>query len=522
MRESRLYALGARADELPLECPSSSAVAAGLAQITTPGRRPARRRVFRATGHATIPGYAPICLDSGDPFTIECGLKKRLLRDLPQSDPALLKEFALFVDKWIVDNLPRVDAMPFEEWLSGTSYTEQRKAELRRVEAALRGGVPTRRQAARVSMFGKTEAYAALKHLRLINSRCDQAKVFIGPRAKAIENVLYKLRYFVKHTPVAERPAQIRSLLRSGDLVYLSDYTAFESSFVKELMEACELKLYRHCLRGDEHCELMCRIISGRNRLRTRSGVRAELEARRMSGDMVTSLGNGFSNLMFELFLCQMRGDPNPRILVEGDDGLCCTTAKITPEDFARLGLNCKLVRVNDPCECLPVDPADVPTGRLGAHIGAFCGICCAQDGSIIKDPRSFLSTFGWVSSFVNASQRVMDELARAKALSAIYEAPQCPIIGALARRVLRQTAGVSPRFVLDGYHAQPRDERGVPAFSPTPECRALFARHFGVSVDDQLAIEARFEAGVLDVADLMPPHPDVAWYASRYLERSP
>lgn len=71
-----------------------------------------------------------------------------------------------------------------------------------------------------------------------------------------------------------------------------------------------------------------------------------------------------------------------------------------------------------------------------------------------------------------------MDELLRAKALSACYETPHCPVIGKIARYALERTRGVHPRFVRDGYHDVPMlDEFDVPKFEPTDLTRELFAR---------------------------------------------
>jgi hypothetical protein len=437
---------------------------------------------------------------------------------LPAPDKALTLQFKMFVKNWLAENLPHAEVLDFEEWLASTSYTEVRKAELRSVHLALHGGVPTRKQARKIKAFVKTESYFALKLARMINSRVDAAKVFIGPRAKAVERVVYALDAFIKHTPVADRPALIATLRKSGCRYYLSDYTAFESHFTAEFMDICECELYRHVLKNDEHVQLMCRILTGQNLLSTHTGVRCKLAARRMSGDMVTSVGNGFTNYMLSKFVATLKGDPDLQGFVEGDDGIFSTPVEITESDFSALGFTCKLVEVNDPCECIPLDTG---TSKYGSHAGAFCGVCCTQGGEMIRDPRAFFQTFGWTSSFINAKQSIMDQLARAKALSACMETPQCPIIGAMGRRVLRETVGVVPRFVEDGYHTFPRDEIKVPPFWPSPECRLLFEAHFGIPVAIQLAVEKRVSTGDFDIADLVPPTPDQAWFYARFVERS-
>jgi hypothetical protein len=55
----------------------------------------------------------------------------------------------------------------------------------------------------RCSSFVKDEHYEGWKYPRLINSRSDQFKVFIGPTIKAMEHLVYShLPEFIKHVPV--------------------------------------------------------------------------------------------------------------------------------------------------------------------------------------------------------------------------------------------------------------------------------------------------------------------------------
>jgi len=341
----------------------------------------------------------------------------------------------------------------------------------------------------------------------------------MGPRAKAVEQVVYEHAAYIKHTPVQERLAKIATLRVDGARYFLSDFEAYESHFISAFMDICECELFRYVLSEDEHVELMNKILMGRNFITTRSGIRVRVTGRRMSGEMSTSVSNGFTNHMMQLFLLEKKGDKHVRLFVEGDDAIISTTADVTVEDYTKLGFTCKLVEVNDPCECLPLAPPDDP--KFGRYKGAFCGVCCTSDGIIIRDPRAFMMNFGWTSSFIHAGQQIMDELARAKALSACYETPQCPIIGAMARRVLKETSGAAVRFVYDGYHQVPNDSMHVPDFEPSPEARLLFEKQFGIGVNIQLAAEKRIFAGDFDIADLIPPTPDQAWFAARYVERS-
>jgi len=431
------------------------------------------------------------------------GLKKRLCAQLPPPAPDLVHELGAFVQKWL-SGMPSLQELPtFEEWISHAPYTEARRQELRLVEAAVHGSYytkATRRVCQKVNSFIKTESYESFKYARWINSRVDTFKVISGPAFHAIEQLVFHHPAFVKFVPVPDRPALINGLESQGVHYLWTDYTSFEASFSREVMLAVECQLYRHCLgKWPQLASLICDTITGPNRLRTRAGMRATVTARRMSGDMCTSLGNGFTNLILMEFLAHRQGC-RVRGFVEGDDGIFSwagTPPQTTPlED---LGFRIKLQEVAHPSEA------------------GFCGIMAADAGNI-KSPARFLQTFGWTSSCVDAGPRVMRELLRAKALSACYELPNCPIIGAIARRALLITAGEKPRYT-DTYHRVPAEFR-VPPCAPTPATRALFERLFDVSPDAQVALERLIAAGApLDVvAGVVRPNHDNVAYTARFV----
>lgn len=86
-----------------------------------------------------------------------------------------------------------------------------------------------------------------------------------------------------------------------------------------------------------------------------------------------------------------------------------------------------------------------------------------------------------------------MNELLRAKSLSALYETPACPIVSAAARRCLATTRGYSARFVRDGYHDVdhiPRDERNLSAVAVSDDTRVLFGKLYGIPPQEQLRLE--------------------------------
>lgn len=510
--------------ELPLEEPASKLLASGEATIVEPFVRRPRRRMFRRLNHMHVPGYAPICLDSNDPKTVAAGAVKRYLRDVPKADPVLIRKFSAYV-KQFVETLPKVDPMSFDEWLEGTSYNEERKNQLRAANDELRGGRPSRKMSRHVDSFIKSEFYPCYKFPRHINSRHDLFKAFTGPAFKTIEELVYStVPEFIKHVPVAERPKRVSDLKQSGRRYFLSDFTAFESHFVPEFMEACELQLYRHVLGNWVHADYICSILKGVNEIKSRIGFKARVRGRRMSGDMCTSLGNGFSNLMLAKFLASEQGKELYGF-VEGDDGLFSTEAVLRSEDYAKLGFTIKLVELPDPCAGSPVGllnrmgSAEAPAVDVTDSPGAFCGLTFADDGSIIRDPVKFMQGFGWTLSFLYAGPKIMDELLRAKALSALYETPQCPIVAPMAWKALALTRGVVPRFVDDGYHNVPRDEKFLEPYNPSSQVRELFFQNYGISPEVQMQCEKCIKGNDMSgLATLIPPPPEVLDYSHKYV----
>jgi len=190
--------------------------------------------MFRRLDYGAVPGFAPICMDSNDPFTVECSFKKRLMRDCPEADPIELTKLAAFVTEFVKTNFRPVKKLDFEEWLEQTSYNEQRKNQLRQAKDF--ADRPDYATCQKVDSFVKTESYPEFKHARMINSRNDKFKCYSGPFFKAMENEVYKYHSFIKHVPVPDRPALICALDKSGGFKYATDFTAFESHFKKNIM----------------------------------------------------------------------------------------------------------------------------------------------------------------------------------------------------------------------------------------------------------------------------------------------
>lgn len=415
---------------------------------------------------------------------------------------SILWDLFKFVLNFVEHNFEPLSSVPdFDEWIDQAPYTQARKDELRAVYAALNGGCPSRKQCSHIDSFIKSEAYDEFKEARWINSRHDAFKAWSGPWFHAMEKIVYQLPQFVKLVPVLERPSRIKELFKSGCFYYENDYKSFEAHITPHVMEAVELVLYKHLMkRFPDQAHFLCDVIKGDNRLHTRAGVSMTLRGRRMSGDMCTSLGNGFTNLMLFMFILQRKGASGDGF-VEGDDGLFRTTVRLAPEDFTQLGFTVDIKELERP------------------EYGHFCGMNMSVDGTIFKDPRRLFRRFYWTSSYINAGPKIMASLYRAKALSLASEAPGCPIACAMVMRALAQTRGVVVTHYENTYKVV--DYTKEPMIrAPTEQARHDYAIKYGISEEAQLAVEAAIMDGDFDtVTALVPPTAaDVAYYEN-YIE---
>jgi len=365
------------------------------------------------------------------------------------------------------------------DWIDKEArYPEWRKAQLRRT---LKEQEVIRVIHFRCKTFIKTETYTEYKYPRLINSRHDRFKILTGPFFHAVERELFKLPMFVKYVPVRDRPKYIHGYLNlDGMKVVATDYSSFEAWFVPEIMHAIEFQLYAHMakLLPNKDFLLGCikRALAGRNCCFSRD-FRFAVNGVRMSGDMCTSLGNGFTNYVLMSWVCFRQGI-QCKGLVEGDDGLFQVSKVPDVSDFENLGFRIKMVEHDDV---------------------ASAGFCKqyfdAGECRNVVDVRELLAKFGWTHAVMrDGGPATMEALLRAKAASLRSELPSCPIAVALVRYVDR-CVGRSGAKLYDG----PRGDAGYHEWLRGDDCelvdpsllsRLLVARLFGVSVDQQIAVE--------------------------------
>jgi hypothetical protein len=362
-----------------------------------------------------------------DPIPVVCPEAQLPLRSRRNN----LRLLNRFIRRWLKSNLKPLsdqDDVSFDTWIENTPYTLSRKDELRRVWSSMDN--PFVEYDPKCKLFMKDEHYTDFKHARGINSRSDGFKCLLGPYSSAMEKALFKLEWFIKKIPINERADYIMDrLYKPGSKYIATDYTSFEALFTPEIMRNVEFLFYEYMLKGTHNgrriLAVMRRTLIGQN-TSVNKYFSTRVDAKRQSGEMTTSLGNGFSNLMFMLFVCHVLGSKCIGV-VEGDDGLFRVEGvQPTADMFASLGLNIKL-ELHDTI-----------------NTASFCGqVFDPDERSLVTDPREVLASFGWTTQFYAKSRdSKLRTLLRAKAYSYLYQYPGCPILASMASNYLRLTAG--------------------------------------------------------------------------------
>jgi len=241
-----------------------------------------------------------------------------------------------FVRLFLRKNLKPLDKTldySVEHWLPQTNYNGKRCEEL----LAARKDLKEMTQYDLMNkFFGKTEFLETdekenLKLVRIINSRTDAFKVATGPYFHAIEQAVFKLDRYVKRVPVLDRLAFTKSRLEKEGYAYAStDWSSFEAHMTPEIIDMVEFQLYSYMLKNAPDrtrvLNLIRRALEGKQRCVSKLGMYSILGTR-MSGDMCTSLGNGFTNMVLVLYLFDYYHIPCDGVF-EGDDGVVAYPAR--------------------------------------------------------------------------------------------------------------------------------------------------------------------------------------------------
>lgn len=469
--------------------------------------------------------------DPGDPSTIIAGAKHRFLRRPLVPDPELMAEYKLYVRNYVKKKLiplPYDSDVSVITWLNNTNYPKRRRDQLMQTYLEC----PTQEQLHKMDhkgrqkyldclSFMKDETYASYKHARAINSRTDQFKCHIGPIIKLIEKEVFKNGDFIKKVPIADRPKYILNRLgETGEKKHDTDYTSFEASFQTAQLEI-EYELYDHMTQNlpekirREFLENI-RVLSHSQRISTFKYFECITQGIRQSGEMNTSLGNGFMNKMNMKFAAYKAGCTKLRKVVEGDDALFRCNGEFPKEDFfARLGF---IIKMNS---------------HLEASTASFCGNVFDERECInVTNPMEVIVGGAYTSfRYLKANNKTLMKLLRCKALSYAHQYPGSPVIAAYARYLLRVTKGFDVRHVVKESKAFNEWEREqllqyidkkIPDVEVGRHTRVLVAHLYDMPISHQIHLEKYFDSlnGLTPLVDpVLQFHVPPVWssYAEKY-----
>lgn len=425
--------------------------------------------------------------DPSDVPSLQRGVEQRMGKVLPHFPERrkFLRGLKRYILRWLkrrgIRPLQTDHDVSFETWIENTNYPASRKEELRKVYDEMNLELERDKHGHfknfDVKLFMKDEHYVDYK----------------TPRGM---KVIYEQPEFIKKIPVRDRPKYIQERLwKVGGRYIATDYSSYEAHFIAEVMEHCEFVLYEYMLAnvtgGLFVLSVMREVLQGVNVIKNKF-LKALIRSRRMSGEMNTSLGNGFSNLMFMGYICELEGiigeDEELIGVVEGDDGLFVFVGKTpTTEHFSTRGFIIKLEVHEDLCTA------------------GFCGnIFDIEDGYILTDPKKVVASLGWSTArYARSKNNKLKCLLRSKALSVAYQYPGCPIIGALAQYALRMTRSFDIRKFNESRRdlslydrerlLEALDFKGPLYVEPKIRTRLLFEELYGISPKQQSDMEEYF-----------------------------
>lgn len=452
----------------------------------------------------------PWCTDPSDKINVECAFRKRLMPKMPRVNKDKLvrmrKFVRSFVKKWYRP-LDRMDAKKaFDHWITNQhNYNEHRKDEMRDAFSSIyddHRNLDERDYWAK--MFIKSEFYEEPKNARGICSRTDRFKAFVAPYIHEIEEVVYNTKidghkWFVKGEVVSELPRKIKRVLKYKYKIE-TDFSSFESGFSPEFTDVCECELWRHMLKNNKPImDAVLRVYFQPRKLLIGSGktkrfidclkprleklinvnYKAYVSGLRLSGEMWTSLGNGFSNLMIFLNEAHEKG---VRLigLVEGDDGIfSCSEKIISNEEIEEYGFKIKLQYELDPTQT------------------CFCGnLFDPREELLIVSPEQ-ISRLMWTCQrkYINSGKKIVNELLKCKAMSSYVQGRHTPILAHLSYKVQLLLKDSKLRYEGGNYWWDQQLLKEIPTTSfvvptITEKSRSLYAQKFHIGLRTQLELE--------------------------------
>lgn len=427
-----------------------------------------------------------------DPVNWVRGVTKRVAHE-QHCNHDVVELFYRFVQEIIIPRFPRLEPglsheQVLEDWLTHSNYNTRRRNKLRELNHKMQTSLRYNKRHFQCKSFIKAEFYPEVKEARIINSRTDYFKSYVGGFIVKVQELVMK-EHFVKHLTPDEIAAKLDIVSSKYPFVYETDYSSFEGSFTEEYMKNVELKLFKHVLINyPEITEYLDLCYNQRNVIHFRDLITASFEGSRMSGDMWTSLANGFSNYCMVEWFMKLHADRHQPFsydfLVEGDDGFIATGVELDSivDDARDLGFVLK---------------CDKHTNKNDL---SFCGIC-EFEGKLVPDINRYLSHYGLccdqtiVKAFQSTTKRANKNFKNwihSKALSLLAVSRGIPVLQAVAQQQLKLGGRFDPRYV-DWWESQFYDFSHITSMKALPitdGMREFVEKRFNIPIRTQLQIE--------------------------------
>lgn len=415
-----------------------------------------RYQAFQLEHTIGFQNMVPWMADTSHPHTVKQGVLKRMFSKLSvQINPERMRRFRSFVRIYIRTHYTPIDSKAdtsINTWLESTNYTQSEKEDLIREWVKYKDEFPEMRVTKKqwkkyfyIKCFPKVESYPTpssekeKKECRGIYARSDFSKVYFGPYAKLMEKAVYYANrsdadYKIDFAKKIQPDDMINYLTTNyeGHTQFIqTDFSSFEGSFTPELMKSCELQLYSFLLRDFPNVLETFRRLAGKNYIRSKYFY-ATQEGCRMSGEMVTSLANGFTNAMVHLFLAHEYNYTLHKGIVEGDDGVFAFGRNGVPtaEQYSELGFIIKTETKRSVWET------------------KFCSLVFDQKNQSKQYcPYEFLARINWSSHAFATSTKVQRrrQLLVMKAFSYLAQFPRCPVVAVISYQILQLYAHGKP-----------------------------------------------------------------------------
>lgn len=479
---------------------------------------------FKSTVNQVLSYYKRCCADLPDPVP---KMWRRLVRfnksqirsrvtPIPENVPLDYDEYTL---------LPTFETL--EYWLRHANMREcdrvaYRKEWHRLMELSPSRKTPMARSTKfwRLKSFLKNEHYETYKYPRGIQPRDLGPNMIFGPIMHAIEMQLFhenadpdnegyyrpssRNPEFVKSLTMDQRAAYLLTKFDGQNNLFGTDASSFECLMRSHVQLDIELPMMKaHLANRPAAARVLdwvyhnitactCEIAGQYGQSR---GLRYPLLDMRCSGDMQTSLGNGWCNMIFLKFAFSRAAHCSPdqiTVVCEGDDGLIAAPkCEGIERIFTELGLTYKFDRYHN------------------VRLAKFCKIVIGE-GGLLREAIGPMAKAGWIDlKYARSSPKVHAGLLRMKALSFIHSYPRCPILSAWCLRVLELTADaktVCERLISRERNSYYREETARALKSKLPDevgvvvdnDRRLYEEAFGTPPDVQIRIEQDLEVMTL------------------------